>query len=68
MYQPSKQPDLITLISLFRLFRTCSTENRRWSEALQAAEKPAIGQEKDVPQGLKADVFSIVYGPTKVVP
>jgi hypothetical protein len=23
---------------------------------------------KDVPQGLKPDVFSILYGPTKVVP
>jgi hypothetical protein len=23
---------------------------------------------KDVPQGLKSDVFSILYGPTKVVP
>jgi hypothetical protein len=23
---------------------------------------------KNVPQGLKPDVFSIIYGPTKVVP
>jgi len=23
---------------------------------------------RDIPQGLKPDVFSIVYGPTKVVP
>jgi len=35
--------------------------------AEQAAEK--LGTErKDVPQGLKPDVFSIIYGTTKVVP
>jgi hypothetical protein len=30
-------------------------------------EKSLLGQ-KSVPQGLKPDVFSIVYGTTKVVP
>jgi hypothetical protein len=30
-------------------------------------KNPRSGK-KDVPQGLKADVFSVVYGPTKVVP
>ena len=35
--------------------------------ALQAAEKVGTGRERR-PQGLKPDVFSIIYGPTKVVP
>jgi hypothetical protein len=34
------------------------------SGAKQAAEKAG----KQVPQGLKPDVFSIIYGTTKVVP
>jgi hypothetical protein len=38
------------------------------TDVKQAAEKLAIGQ-KDVLSGAKKpDVFSIVYGPTKVVP
>ena len=44
--------------------------------ASQAAEKFGTGQEKTYPfdklragsQGLKPDVVSIIYGPTKVVP
>jgi len=36
--------------------------------ALQAAEKFGRPGRIDVPQGLKPDVFSIIYGPTKVVP
>jgi hypothetical protein len=39
----------------------------RKTGAKQAAENSRSGK-KDVPQGLKPDVFSIVYGPTKVVP
>jgi hypothetical protein len=35
--------------------------------AKQAAENSAPGG-KATPQGLKPDVFSIIYGPTKVVP
>jgi hypothetical protein len=42
-----------------------------WENAPQGLNRlrknPRSGK-KDVPQGLKADVFSIVYGPTKVVP
>jgi hypothetical protein len=36
------------------------------TRAKEAAKKSMFGQ-KSVPQGLKPDVFSIVYGPTKVV-
>jgi hypothetical protein len=36
-------------------------------KAKEAAEKLELCR-KNVPQGLKPDVFSIVYGPTKVVP
>jgi len=35
--------------------------------AEQAAEKFGTGQER-LPQGLKPDIFSILYGPTEVVP
>jgi hypothetical protein len=40
-------------------------QNMSFSAACKALLRPT---KKDVPQGLKADVFSIVYGPTKVVP
>jgi hypothetical protein len=44
-------------------------EENSWAKgtASQAAENSGPGR-KDVPQGLKPNVFSIIYGPTKVVP
>jgi hypothetical protein len=35
-----------------------------------AARKMMLGgnEKESVPQGLKPDVFSMIYGPTKVVP
>jgi hypothetical protein len=35
---------------------------------LNRLRKNAGPGRKDVPQGLKPDVFSVIYGPTKVVP
>jgi hypothetical protein len=37
-------------------------------QRLNRLRKNAGPGRKDVPQGLKPDVFSIIYGPTKVVP
>jgi hypothetical protein len=41
---------------------------RSWKARLNRLRKNAGPGKKDVPQGLKPDVFSIIYGPTKVVP
>ena len=46
-------------------FQTRQNAPERKLRALEAAEKFGTGQER---QGLKPDIFSIVYGPTKVVP
>jgi hypothetical protein len=37
-------------------------------QRLNRLRKNSGAGRKDVPQGLKPDVFSIIYGPTKVVP
>jgi hypothetical protein len=42
-------------------YPTCSAGTQAW----EAEEKFATGQER---QGLKPDIFAVVYGPTKVVP
>jgi hypothetical protein len=38
------------------------------TSGLNRLRKNALSGRKDMPQGLKADVFSIVYGPSKAVP
>ena len=38
------------------------------NQGLNRLRKMAGADRKDVPQGLKPDVFSVIYGPTKVVP
>jgi hypothetical protein len=40
----------------------------RFVDGLNRMRKKLGPGKKSVPQGLKPDVFSIVYGPTKVVP
>ena len=37
-------------------------------QGLNRLRKNSGPEKKDVPQGLKPDIFSSIYGPTKVVP
>jgi len=60
-------PDFLS--SKLAFFQHCSLVRTTCAvAALQAAEKVRTKQEKQYLRGLKPDVFSIVYGPTKVVP